>query len=303
MDLQLTILGSNSATPAYGRHPSAQILHHHNTQYLIDCGEGTQFQMSKYHIKRKNLDYIFISHLHGDHYFGLVGLLNTLRLNGRTRPLHLFGFQKLWEILDVQMDFANTDWSYELVFHPLSYGKSEKILNTELIEVYTIPLTHGIDCNGFLFKEKEKPRKIIAAKIEEYNIPYQKINTIKIGEDFVTEDGKTIPNSELTKTPPPSKSFAYCSDTMYNEKIIPHINKVDMLYHETTFLKEDTEKAKLRNHSTTTQAAQIAEKAKVKKLIIGHFSARYKDVSSFKDEAKEVFNNVDLAIEGSIFKV
>lgn len=304
MSFNLTILGSNSAVPAHKRYPTAQILQHKQNRFLIDCGEGTQFQMIKYHIKRSGLNNIFISHLHGDHYLGLVGLISTLMLNGRTEDLHIYAPAYLEKILDINLR-SNTDkvWTFELIFHALTFEKSYIIFENEELEVFTIPLDHKIDCNGFLFKEKLGDRKIISEKIKEYEIPYLEINKIKKGADFVTKKGDTIKNNSLTLDPEKPKSYAYCSDTKYNESVLPIIEGVDLLYHESTFMHDLEKIAEERFHSTSIEAATIAKKAKVKKLAIGHFSARYRDLNPMLLEAQTVFENTALAIEGTVFEI
>lgn len=304
MSFNVTILGSNSAVPAHKRYPTAQLLQHNQNRFLIDCGEGTQFQMIKYHIKRAKLDNIFISHLHGDHYLGLVGLISTLMMNGRTEDLHIYAPPYLQEILDVNLK-SNRDklWTFEIVFHALTFEKSYKIFENDDLEVFTIPLDHKIDCNGFLFQEKLGNRKIIADKIAEYSIPYTEINKIKKGADFITEDGTTIKNTDLTLDPDKPKSYAYCSDTKYNESVLPIIEGADLLYHESTFMHDLVEIAGERYHSTSIEASTIAKKAKVGKLIIGHFSARYRDLNPMLLEAQTIFENTALGIEGTIFEV
>lgn len=298
-EFKLTILGSNSAVPAHNRNPSAQILKHHNTSFLIDCGEGTQFQMNKFHIKRGKLDYVLISHMHGDHYFGLVGLLNSMQLNGRKTDLYIFAPPELETIILLQSNYKSEDWSFKIHFTPMTFNNGSYLLfETNKLEVYTIPLDHRVPCNGFLFKEKKKSRKVKADMLSHYNVPTKLIKSIKKGDDFITENGSVISNSELTEDAPKSKSYAYCSDTKYNESILPIIENVDLLYHEATFLKEDESKAFLRFHSTTNEAAIIAKKAKVQKLMIGHYSARYANLQVFLDEVQAVFPSSVLAIEG-----
>ena len=301
---KLTILGSNSAVPAFNRYPTAQILALNNAKYMIDCGEGAQFQLSKFNIKRSGLNHIFISHLHGDHYLGLVGLLSTLKLNSRKENLHVYGPAYLKKIIDVQLDYdARKDTGFEIIFHALEFGKSEKSMEDEQIEVYTIPLDHKVECNGFLFKEKEGSRKIIFEKIQEYNIPTHKIKAIKLGADFVAEDGTVIDNNILTAEPSKPRSYAYCSDTKYSESIIPIIKEANLLYHESTFMHDLQIIAAERYHSTSIEAAKIAKLANVKKLAIGHFSARYRNLEPMLAEAKTVFENTELGIEGTVFEI
>lgn len=303
MIFELTILGNNSAVPAYGRHPTAQVLKHHNQQFLIDCGEGTQFRMLKYRIKRANLNHIFISHLHGDHFFGLIGLIHTLNLSGRKADLHIFGPKGLKEIIDVHQKDYEDRMNYKVIITELNYGQKELIYESNLIEVYTLPLLHRIECNGFLFKEKPHQRKMRTEYIDKYNIPYQAIQGIKDGNDFTCENGEVIKNKDLTFPAPPSRAYAFCSDTAYNEALIPLIKGANLLYHEATFMKNAEERAKETHHSTTEQAGIIAKKAKVNKLIIGHFSARYKDLTPLLSETQKQFTNSALAHEGKVFEI
>ena len=304
MSFRLTILGSNSAVPAHDRFPTSQILEYNKQRFLIDCGEGAQFQLNKFKIKRSGLNHIFISHLHADHFLGLVGLISTFRLNGKIDDLHIYAPAYLKKILDVQLDFdKDRKWSFKIVFHALKFEKSYKIYENNTIEVFTIPLDHKIECNGFLFKEKQKQRKILTEKISEYNIPFQKINGIKDGNDFKLENNTIILNSELTEDAPKSKSYAYCSDTKYNESILPIIENVDLLYHESTFMHDLKEISESRFHSTSIQAATMAKKANAKKLAIGHFSARYRNLEPMLKEAKTIFDNTELAIEGVVFEI
>ena len=302
-EFELTILGSNSAVPAYNRNPTAQLLKHKNLSILIDCGEGTQFQMNKFHIKRGKLDYILISHMHGDHFFGLVGLLNSFRLNSRQTDLHVYGPPELEQIILLQADYTSEDWTFKLYFHAMTFGSSYQLFETDELTVTTIPLDHRVPCNGFLIKEKRKPRKIVSEAISKYGVPHTFIKNIKAGEDFVQEDGQVIENKLMTSDPPSSYSYAYCSDTKYNESILPIIEGASLLYHEATFLDEAKEKAALRFHSTTKEAATIAKKAKVHALMIGHYSAKYKDLNPLLEEVQSVFSNAYLAIEGKTFEI
>ncbi|MCB9256755.1 MAG: ribonuclease Z [Chitinophagales bacterium] len=300
---ELFILGSNSAVPAHGRNPSAQILKHKSCSILIDCGEGTQFQMNRYHIKRANLDYILISHMHGDHYFGLVGLLNSMRLNGRTRELQIYGPPELDPIIRLQTHYDEGDWSFQINFHALEFGKFQVIFESADLIVSSLPLKHKLPCNGFLFKEKPKLRTIIPEALEKFAVPNSEIFKIKQGSDFINSKGETILNQVLSKEAKASFSYAYCSDTIYDEDLLAYIAGVDLLYHEATFLKEDEEKAALRYHSTTWQAASIAKQAEVGHLLIGHFSAKYKDLSSYLIEAQEIFSDTSLALEGNAYAI
>lgn len=297
-NFDVTVLGSSSATPAYNRNPSAQLLNLNEKYYLIDCGEATQNQLNKFRIKSSRIDYIFISHLHGDHYLGLVGLLSTMHLHGRTKEIHIYGPPELKEIIDLQLKVSETILRYQIEFHQTHTEYSEKIFDSNDLTVETIVLNHRIPTTGFVFREKPKKRKINSAKMEEYDVPLEYIPLLKNGIDYSDKYGNTITNAELTFDPLPSKSYAYCSDTLYNENFIEQIEGVDMLYHEATFLHELIERAVETFHTTALQAGSLAKKANVKKLMIGHFSARYKELDLLLAEAQSEFPNTVLALEG-----
>lgn len=299
--LALTILGNNSAIPAFDRHPTAQVLHSQEESYLIDCGEGTQMQMAKYKIRRSKINYIFISHLHGDHYFGLIGLITSMSLLGRTQPLHLYGPAALEMILKLQMDAAKTVLNFELYFHPLTEEK--EIMNNNRMTVRCFRTQHRIDCWGFFFKEKRNPRKIDPDRIKPYDIPASFYEKLQQGEDYTTKKGTIIPNEEVTIAAPHAKSYAYCADTIYDLGLVEKIKGADLLYHETTYLKNNEKKAAERFHSTTIQAAAIAEKSGAKKLLVGHFSAKYEVLDDFLTEVTEVFPNAELALQGICYKI
>jgi ribonuclease Z len=299
--IALTILGNNSAIPAFGRNPTSQLLQTMDESYLIDCGEGTQVQMSKYKIRRSKIKHILISHLHGDHYFGLIGLLNSMSLLGRTQELHLHAPAALEEIINLQFKVADTTLSYKLYFHPLK--NEEIIINENKITVECFQTVHRIECWGFLFKEKKKPRKINGERAKQYEIPSSFYDKLQMGEDYVTKKGTIIPNYEVTEPASKPKSYAYCADTIYNERLIDIVKDVDLLYHETTYLKDFADKAAMRFHCTTTQAATIAKKSNVKKLLIGHFSSKYEQLDQYLTEAIEVFENTELALEGICHKL
>jgi len=303
MTFEITILGSSSATPIYQRHPTAQVLNIDERLFLVDCGEGTLIQMNRFRIKFHRINHIFISHLHGDHYLGLMGLLSTMHLQGRTIPIHLYGPSDLKEIIDMQLKYSQTDLRYEIVFHPINPSSSKLIYENDELQVHTIVLNHRIACTGFLFCEKQKPRKLVKEKLIEYHIPVSAFPDLKDGKDFVTEDGKVIPNSELTNEPRSPRSYAFCSDTLYHKQIIPQIRGIDLLYHEATFMNDKLERAAETFHTTAAQAASIAVDAGVKRLIIGHFSARYKNLYPLLEEAKAVFENTSLAQEGDHFNI
>lgn len=303
MKFELTILGCNSAVPAFNRNPSSQVLNVHDNLYLIDCGEGTQMQLSKFKIKRSKINQIFISHLHGDHYFGLLGLLNSYALNRREEPLTIFAPEGIEEIIEVHAKFSKGTFSFPLKIHLLETTKHQRIFEDDHVKVYSIPLSHRVPTSGFLFREKNSQRNINVDKIKEYNIPLIQLNSIQKGGDFVTKEGKIIPNNELVIEGSKLRSFAYCSDTIYDESIIPFIKEVDLLYHETTFMNDKEDFAKITHHTTASQAATIAKKARVNKLITGHYSSRYKDLKPLLAEAKAVFKSTVLGIEGTKYKV
>lgn len=303
MKFEVTILGSSSATPIYTRHPTAQVLNIRERLFLIDCGEGTQMQMMRYKIKMQRISHIFISHLHGDHYLGLMGMISTMHLQGRVNELHLYGQQDLMDILEMQLRLSNTVLRYNLIFHAVRHYVSSLIFEDEDILVRSIVLNHRIPCTGFIFREKQKPRKLLISKMQQYNIPFIYFNKIKNGEDYEDDYGNIIKNEELTMPSPSPRSYAFCSDTMYDENILNDVRGVDLLYHEATFLHEMEERARATYHTTSLQAAELAKKAEVKKLLIGHFSARYKNLALLLDEAKSTFQNTELALEGLRFAV
>ena len=303
MRFDLTILGCNSAIPAHGRFPTSQVLNVSDQLYMIDCGEGAQWRLQDTGIKRGKINQIFISHLHGDHIYGLIGLLNSFSLSIREEPITIFSPNGLEEIIRVQLKYTKSELSFPLSFIDLDTAKNQMIFEDKLIEVYTIPLQHRAPTSGFLFREKPLPLNIIASKISEFEIPVEKIKEIKNGKDFMLADGDIIPNSELTLPPKPSRAFAFCSDTVYNESIIPIIKGVDLLYHEATFLHELKELARETMHSTVKEAATIAQKANVGQLVLGHYSSRYKDLSPLLEEAQSVFPNTVLGIDGKTISV
>ncbi|MBK7431125.1 MAG: ribonuclease Z [Bacteroidetes bacterium] len=303
MVFEVSILGSSSATPIYQRHPTAQVLNIHERFFLVDCGEGTLIQLNRYKIKFHRINHIFISHLHGDHYLGLLGLLSTMHLQGRTIPIHLYCQAPLKEIIDIQLKYSETILRFPIYYHMLDPKNSAVIMEDDDLEVSTIILNHRIPCTGFLFKEKPRSRKLQKDKLQKFNVPISVYQDLKNGMDYTDEFGKVIANSELTTDPKNARSYAFCSDTCYDERILPQISEIDLLYHEATFLNDKEERAKETFHSTAAQAATIAKKANVKRLIIGHFSARYKNLYPLLDEAKEVFPETTLAMEGDVFSI
>ncbi|GHN02906.1 ribonuclease Z [Cytophagales bacterium WSM2-2] len=301
MSFSLTILGSSGALPAIGRFPSSQYLTIQNRHFLIDCGEGVQMQMGKFQVSPQKIDHIFISHLHGDHYLGLMPLLFSMHLNKRTNDLHLYSQPGLDEIITLQLKYSKSVLNYRIHFHPFNPSQVRTLFEDEVLTVETIPLIHKLDCAGFLFREKPKPRRVDKDRLVD-GLKTQQIASLKTGADILDEKGNLLyRNEDLTLPPRSSLSYAYCSDTAWNEVMIPQITGADLLYHEATFMQEDMDKAIETKHSTTLQAAEIAQRAEVKKLILGHFSARYKDLELVLNEAKTLFENTELAIEGTTF--
>ncbi len=295
MSTYLTILGFNSAIPTINSAPTAQFLEMDERHFLIDCGEGTQVQLRKAKAKFSRINHIFISHLHGDHCFGLPGLIASFRLLGRETPLHIYGPKGIKEMLETIFRITETHQGFEVIYHELDKNYSEKIYEDNRVEVFTIPLNHRIYCNGYLFREKPKERHLNMEEIAKYpEIETCDYRNLKLGKDFVLSDGYVLKNEILTKAPSPSVSYAFCSDTRYLESVVPIIENVDVLYHEATFLHDLKEMADYTGHTTALEAAQIAQKAKVGKLILGHFSNRYSDLSVFTDEARAVFPNTFL---------
>ncbi len=304
MSLQLTILGCHSATPRVNAHPTSQLLQIKNHHFLIDCGEGTQVQMRKYKVSFAKIKHIFISHLHGDHFFGLIGLISTFGLLNRETKLHIYGPKGLREIMELQLAISQSRLAYPLIFHELHSEKSELIFEDKNVLVRTIPLKHRVYTNGFLFQEKKALRKLNSKVVATYpEIEICDYHNIKKGKDFVLKSGEIIKNEILTLDSPKPLSYAYCSDTSYAPEIVPIIKGVDLLYHEATFLEDRSELAKKTGHSTALEAGKIAKEAKVKLLILGHYSNRYRDLKAFQREAQEAFQNTILAIEGSTFEV
>ena len=299
MRFDITILGSNSAIPAFGRYLSSQVLSVQNNLYLIDCGEGTQFRIRDFKIKISKINQIFISHLHGDHYLGLVGLLGTLNLQGRKETLTIFSPTGLREIVEAHIKYGETQFGYELEFITVDTLQYQKIFEDKLLEVFSIPLKHRIPTAGYLFKEKPHPKNIKSESIKKFNLSIDQIKAAKAGNDLLTSDGTTIPNNQLT-TNRRRRSFAYCSDTVYTESIIPYIQNVDILYHEATYTDDMKKAAKQYMHSTALQAATVAKKANVGKLVIGHFSSRYESLESLEKEARTAFKDAFAAIEGCL---
>lgn len=303
MAFEVTILGCSSATPTADRHPTAQILNINGNYVLIDCGEATQNQLLRYRLRHSKISHIFISHLHGDHYLGLVGLLATINFQGRENDLHLYGPEPLQTIISNHFKYSGTELRFPLHFHTVADDKGRLLEENNIFNVKSVPLRHRIPTTGYVFEEAKTYRKINKAACELHEIPYGFYNDLKRGIDYRDDLGNMIENSVLTFPPKEKRSYAYISDSCYLESILPHIQDVDMLYHESTFLHELKERAEATFHSTALQAATIAQKANAKKLLLGHFSARYKDLTPLLYEAQTVFENSYLAIEGQKFSV
>ena len=297
MSFEIQILGSNSAVPAYNRNHTSQLVQIEGNYFLFDCGEGTQIQLIKYKCKFSKINHIFISHLHGDHYLGLMGLLSTFYLSGRKNTLHIYAPSGLKEIITTQLKYGEVILSYTIEFHELFHEK-KIILDLPNLTITTIPLIHRLPCNGFVIREKPKKRRINKYKIPE-NFPVQYFDRLVNGEDIIDEQGNILyKNKDLTLPPNHSRSYAYCTDTRYFEDLAKEIKGVDLLYHESTFLDEENEWAAKTFHSTARQAGKIAQLGKVKKLMLGHYSARYKNLNLFVEEAKSEFIETIAAVEG-----
>ncbi|MCO7318483.1 ribonuclease Z [Riemerella anatipestifer] len=295
MSVHLTILGFNSAIPTVNSSTTSQLLEVQERYFLIDCGEGAQVQLRRAKAKFSKINHIFISHLHGDHCFGLPGLIASFRLLGRETPLHIYGPKGIQEMLETIFRITETQRGFEVIYHELEGNQSVKIYEDHKVEVFTIPLNHRIYCNGYLFREKPKERHLNMEEISKYpEIETCDYHSLKKGKDFTLSDGFVLKNEVLTTPPQPSVSYAFCSDTRYLESIVPIIKGVDVLYHEATFLHDLKEMADYTGHTTALEAATIAQKAGVKKLILGHFSNRYADLNVFTDEARTVFPNTFL---------
>lgn len=299
--MKLTILGCYSATPRALTNTTSQVLEINNHMFLIDCGEGTQVHLRRHKIKFNRIKRVFISHLHGDHFFGLVGLISTFRLLKREADLHVYGPKGIKEIVTLQMKLADSWTNYNLYFHELTSKESELIYEDDVVEVHTIPLEHRVYTNGYLFKEKEGERKLNPYLAEEANIDVAYYRKLKQGFDVENEDGVLIRNESVTSPGAKPKSYAFCSDTVYKEDIVPIIKDVDVLYHESTFLEKHADLGPKTKHSTAKEAASIAKQANVGTLLLGHFSTRYGGLEPFKKEAQEIFDNVELSGDGKVF--
>lgn len=302
MKFSVLILGCNSAFPAHGRYPSAQFLQHFDDHYLIDCGEGTQMQMAKYRVKRMKINHIFISHLHGDHVYGLPGLITSFSQLHRERPLHLYGPVGLKEFVETVIRLSESRVEFDLIYHELRGNQLRTIYENDLLEIRAFPLRHRIETFGYRFQEKPRPLNVDKSAISKYQLTTEQILDLKSGMN-IEIDGQERTFEEFTLKPAPLRSYVYCSDTVYDISIVPHINHCSVLYHETTFMSDLEELAELSKHSTTIQAANIASEASVGKLIIGHYSSRYRDLQPLFEEAKSRFENTELGIEGKEYEI
>ena len=300
---EIHILGCGSALPTTRHNASSQVIRIGNKQFMIDCGEGTQLQLRRNHIHFSFINHIFISHLHGDHSFGLIGLISTFGLLGRTAPLHIYADAMLEKVMKPQLDFYCKDIKYPLFFHSIDASKHSVIYEDNTITVETLPLNHRMPCCGFLFREKPKRRHLIGDVANFYNIPIYQRQSIKDGADYTTPDGTVIPNSKLTREADPSRSYAYCSDTRPCPQICGYLKDVDLLYHEATFAESEKERAKVTHHSTAKEAAEIALTAGVKRLLLGHYSSRYDDEMQLLSEAREIFTATECANEGMVVNI
>ena len=298
--MTVTILGNNSALPAHGRHPTAQVLNCQEQIYLIDCGEGTQMRLAECGFSASRINHVFISHFHGDHYLGLVGFISRQSLLGRVRPLHVYAPPELKPVIDLQLPW---DLGFPLEFIPLQPFETQVFKVASTLEVTAFPVYHSVPTHGFVFREKKRRRKLLPEKVREYDIPKYFYRFLCEGLDYEMPDGSVIKNEWVTESGPPDPVYAFCADTPYAEEIVPFINNAHLLYHEATYLNDNIEKAKYRFHSTAAQAAEIALKANVGRLLIGHFSSKYRVLEPFLNEARAVFPATDLALEGETFAV
>lgn len=300
---ELLVLGCSSASPTSERNASGQLLNIAERFFLIDCGEATQIQLRRYKAKFQSIGHLFISHLHGDHFFGVPGLISSMHLLGRQKPLHIYAPAPLKEMLDLLMGMSDTRLRFELVWHFTGETGLQLLMEDEKVQVFSFPLSHRIPCHGFLFREKPLPRKIDKYKLARLKISVADILKLKAGMDVLNEEGVLIRNADATLDPPASRSFAYCSDTRFDVRVANYVQGVDLLYHESTFLDDQEQRAKATFHSTAAQAAEIARIAGAKHLLIGHYSARYRELQGFEQEAGRIFPGVQLANDGKKIKI
>lgn len=298
--MRITILGNNSALPAYGRFPTSQVIEMDQQPFLMDCGEGAQMRMKQFGIHSQRINHIFISHAHGDHYFGLVGFISSLGLLGREKKLYIYCNAFIKQVIDLQIPWK---LSFEIEYRFIEEQEHAVLLSNEKYEVQCFPVNHSIPTHGFLFIEKKRKRILNPEKVRQYEIPKYFYTKLTDGEDYIDKNNQVIKNEDVTEPGLPFKRYAFCADTQFNPEICKYLNDIDLLYHEATYLQENIQKAKDRFHSTAREAAEIAKISNCKKLILGHFSSKYKDLSLFKEEAKSVFEDTDLALEGMVFEI
>ncbi|AWO02186.1 ribonuclease Z [Chitinophaga alhagiae] len=299
----VTILGNNSAIPTPDRHPTAQVVTYNDQLMLVDCGEGTQMQLTKYKVRRGKIRHIFISHLHGDHYFGLIGLINSMSLLGRTEPLSLYAPPELEEILRLQLQCAATTLRFNLSFHALLPDRTGLLFREKDMEVSYFPTKHRIPCYGFSFTVQRRKRRVIPEQARAYNIPAAYYSHLQEGADYEQKDGKVVKNDWVTLPPAPGKRYVFCADSIYDEDLVPHLQDADLVYHEATYLHELVQRAQDRFHSTAVQAATLARMAGAKRLLIGHFSSKYTELQPFLDESLPIFPQTELALEGASYLI
>ncbi len=302
-NFSVTILGSSSASPTSQRHTSAQLLNFYQRMYLIDCGESTQIQLRRNHLKLSKINHVLISHLHGDHFFGLVGFISSLNLFGRKKELHIYSDPRIQQIIDLQMEISESQLQFKIIYHPLNFHEKELIFEDKKLEIYSFPLEHRIPTCGFLFQEKPGLPNIKKSAIQKYEIGIEERKSIRQGSDFVTTDGQLIRNQELTRAPAETRSYAYCSDTKYTPYLKDYFQGVELLYTECTFMNDFQQIAEDKFHMTTGDAAKLAKEVNTKKLLAGHFSARYKDLSEMNSELKSLFEKSELVYENKTYHV
>jgi ribonuclease Z len=298
--MKITILGNNSALPAFGRFPTSQIVEINEQLFLMDCGEGTQMRMQQFGIKSARINHIFISHMHGDHYLGLVGFLSSLSLMGREKELFLYAPKEIKKIIEIQLPW---NLGFRIHYRFISEGENAVLLDEEKFSVACFPVYHSVPTHGFLFKEKKRKRILLPLELQRYEVPKYFYKKLTEGEDYRPMDGEMVKNDWVTKEGHPDKTYVFAADTRYAPEICPTIANVNLLYHETTYLEESKQKAIERFHSTAKEAALIAQEAKVQQLIIGHFSSKYKDLQPLLEEARTVFPETELALEGRVFEI
>lgn len=304
MDFYVTVLGSSSATPSNHRGLTSHVVNYDGNYIMFDCGEGTQLQLRRFNIPMQKINHIFISHLHGDHFYGLIGLMSTYHLYQRTKPLHIYAHEPLKQIIDIQLQASHTELSYPFVFHTIPFDYRGTLLNENDFFIHTFPMLHAIPTNGFVFHEKKRQRKVNKKAIEGMNIPNEAFSYLKSGRDYIKEDGQILSSDQLTTEPPPSRSYAFCSDTGYNEAMLNDIRDVTLLYHEATFMEGDVPSEALsRYHATAGDAARIAKKANASQLLLGHFSGRYESLGELRRQARETFPNTSIAEDGKRYIV